>query len=227
MNKDELKGHNGNEGMSSYIAYDGKVYDVSASNLWKGGIHMGRHKVGEDLTDFLPLAPHGPEVFQRVREAGSLEVAPPDRAIERMAMLRRLYHRLHPHPIVIHFPMGLFVFAALMQVVFFMTSNASFETAAFYAVVVATLGAIPSMGSGMLSWWINYDMTLTSIFRNKLLLSVMLIAAGGFLVVVRLMIPEISSRLDILSYFYNGALLATAPLTMLLGYNGGRITWPQ
>lgn len=227
MNKDELKEHDGKDDRPSYIAYDGKVYDVSGNNLWKGGMHMGRHKAGEDLTDFLPLAPHGPDVFKRAREVGTLEATPSDRAAERMEMLRRLYHKVHPHPIVIHFPMGLYVFAALMQAVFFLTSNASFETAAFYAIVVATLGAIPSMGSGMLSWWINYDMTLTSIFRNKLFLSVVLIAAGVFLVSARVMIPEISSRLDLLSYAYNVVLMATAPLTMLLGYNGGRITWPQ
>lgn len=226
MKKDELKEYDGKDGKPVYISHQGKVYDVSASKLWQGGLHMGRHKAGADLTDFLPLAPHGMEVFERVEEIGPLEKDASDKAMERKEALRALYHKLHPHPIVIHFPMGLFVFAALMQMIFFLTNNASFEHAAFYALVVGTLAAFPSMGSGMFSWWVNYDMTLTGIFRNKLLFSMLLIASGVFLVTVRIMIPEISLRLDGLSYAYNAVLLATAPMTMFLGYNGGRITWP-
>lgn len=36
----------GTAGKPSCIAVDGVVYDVSASRLWKGGLHMKRHRAG-------------------------------------------------------------------------------------------------------------------------------------------------------------------------------------
>jgi predicted heme/steroid binding protein len=36
----ELARFNGDDEESIYIAHKGKVYDVSESKLWKGGMHM-------------------------------------------------------------------------------------------------------------------------------------------------------------------------------------------
>ena len=47
---DELAGFNGENGNPIYVAYDGKVYDVSESKLWRKGQHMKRHRSGNDLT---------------------------------------------------------------------------------------------------------------------------------------------------------------------------------
>jgi predicted heme/steroid binding protein len=40
--REELAKYNGKEGQPVYVAYDGKVYDVSESKLWKTGAHMMR-----------------------------------------------------------------------------------------------------------------------------------------------------------------------------------------
>lgn len=58
-----------------YIAYDGIVYEVSASRRWRSGIHEGQHFPGQDLTAEMSEAPHGAEVFQRphLRVIGKLE----------------------------------------------------------------------------------------------------------------------------------------------------------
>ena len=55
------------------IAHEGKVYDVSGSKLWKGGVHQRLHHAGEDLTEYLEEAPHGVEVLRRVPQAGVLK----------------------------------------------------------------------------------------------------------------------------------------------------------
>jgi len=55
-----------------YIAHDGKVYDVSASKMWKTGLHMKRHQSGADLTEEIKGAPHGTEVLERVPQVGIL-----------------------------------------------------------------------------------------------------------------------------------------------------------
>ena len=38
---DELKQYNGKDGKPAYVAVDGIVYDVSASDKWKNGDHNG------------------------------------------------------------------------------------------------------------------------------------------------------------------------------------------
>jgi len=51
--------YNGKNGNPIYIAYKGKVYNVSKSFHWKEGIHHVLHHAGIDLTNALEKAPHG------------------------------------------------------------------------------------------------------------------------------------------------------------------------
>jgi len=69
---DELSEYNGKGGKPAYIAYKGKVYDVSASSFWLEGDHLGMHQAGKDLTDELELAPHGNENLERAKLVGVL-----------------------------------------------------------------------------------------------------------------------------------------------------------
>lgn len=65
-----LRAFDGNEGRSCYFAYQGKVYDATASKLWPGGQHMKRHSSGMDLTEALSLAPHKDDVISRLKVVG-------------------------------------------------------------------------------------------------------------------------------------------------------------
>jgi len=69
----ELEEHNGKNGKPAYIAYQGKVYDISQSDLWRDGEHMGLHQAGKDLTEELELAPHREEVLERAKLLGTLK----------------------------------------------------------------------------------------------------------------------------------------------------------
>jgi predicted heme/steroid binding protein len=68
----ELEEYTGKNGKPAYVAYNGKVYDLSQSGLWGGGEHMGMHQAGKDITEELELAPHGEEVLERVKLIGEL-----------------------------------------------------------------------------------------------------------------------------------------------------------
>jgi predicted heme/steroid binding protein len=67
----ELAEYNGKNG-KTYVAYQGKVYDVSNSDLWKGGKHKG-HTAGKDLTEELNKAPHRPEIIKGFPVVGTLK----------------------------------------------------------------------------------------------------------------------------------------------------------
>jgi predicted heme/steroid binding protein len=70
--KKELALYNGEDGKPAYVAYQGKVYDVSTSFLWKDGSHQVLHNAGMDLTLALEQAPHGVEALERFPIVGIL-----------------------------------------------------------------------------------------------------------------------------------------------------------
>jgi predicted heme/steroid binding protein len=71
--KEELSRYNGEGGGSSYVAFRGKVYDVTGSFLWRDGRHFAVHAAGADLTAGLDQAPHGPELLEGIPVVGELE----------------------------------------------------------------------------------------------------------------------------------------------------------
>lgn len=236
MKREELKQYDGKEGRPAYIAYQGKIYDATKSKFWSGGSHMGNHKAGEDLTASLSLAPHGEELLQRLELVGELEEDRPDygsldasgdKFFENKEKLRLLYKKYHPHPIMIHFPLGLYFFGALMEFLFLFTKNSTFEWAAFYALVVAAVTTFPAVFSGLFSWWINYESTLTHIFKVKLYFSMVLIATGTAVALMRFFVPDIAGRGDIVCLAYNALIFANFPIAALIAKYGGMITWPS
>ncbi|MGB9597204.1 MAG: cytochrome b5 domain-containing protein [Candidatus Poribacteria bacterium] len=68
----ELAEYNGRNGKPAYIAYKGKVYDVTESDLWSDGDHQGLHEAGRDLTKDMEDAPHDPDELERFPIVGEL-----------------------------------------------------------------------------------------------------------------------------------------------------------
>ena len=68
---EELGKFDGKEGRPAYVAYKGKVYDVTESSQWIEGVHIG-HAAGEDLTEPMEIAPHSEDVMERMKVVGVL-----------------------------------------------------------------------------------------------------------------------------------------------------------
>lgn len=68
----ELANFDGTNGKLCYIAYHGKVYDVTNNPNFSDGSHYG-HPTAEDLTAELEAAPHGEEVFSALPVIGELK----------------------------------------------------------------------------------------------------------------------------------------------------------
>jgi len=71
--KEELARYNGKNGTPAYVAYKGKVYDVSDSFLWRSGSHQVLHKAGTDLTDAIKQAPHSTDVLKKFPLIGIIQ----------------------------------------------------------------------------------------------------------------------------------------------------------
>ncbi|MFZ5972287.1 MAG: cytochrome b5 domain-containing protein [Bacteroidota bacterium] len=71
VSKAQLALRNGQDKPEVWIAYQGVVYDVTHSRLWRNGKHY-EHWAGQDLTDELKNAPHTERVFEKLKVIGKL-----------------------------------------------------------------------------------------------------------------------------------------------------------
>lgn len=67
----QLALRNGQDKEEVWVAFRGKVYDVTASRLWRNGKHY-EHWAGQDLTKELADAPHTASVFEKFTIIGEL-----------------------------------------------------------------------------------------------------------------------------------------------------------
>jgi len=72
FSREELGRYNGLDGAPAYVAFEGKVYDVSASWLWREGRHWVVHLAGIDYSGAFGDAPHGPDLLDRLPVVGRL-----------------------------------------------------------------------------------------------------------------------------------------------------------
>jgi len=238
MTSRELAAYDGREGRPAYVAYKGKVYDVSESPMWAEGNHQGMHQAGRDLTPMLEGAPHGEEVFERYSVVGTLEAeprqqadddppAPPDSAKERRRRWQALYRRYHPHPMTVHFPIALHLFATLMDLLFFAVPTALYAAAVFYTFLAATVMGAVAMVPGLISWRINYGGIWRRPFAVKIILSVAMLVAGVVAIVLYMEEPGIVYTWRAESIAYHAIVLLTGAGVIVLGYYGGKITWGE
>lgn len=67
----QLALRNGTEKPEIWCAYQGLIYDLSKSRLWRDGKHY-QHWAGQDLTEELAQAPHTANVFDKFIVIGKL-----------------------------------------------------------------------------------------------------------------------------------------------------------
>ena len=70
----QLALRNGQDWEEVWCAYQGVIYAVSKSRLWRTGKHY-EHWAGQDLTHELAAAPHTASVFSRFSAVGKLKTS--------------------------------------------------------------------------------------------------------------------------------------------------------
>jgi predicted heme/steroid binding protein/uncharacterized membrane protein len=222
---EELVTFNGKNGKPVYIAFEGKVYDVSQSALWSSGLHMNRHPSGKDLTGEISAAPHGPEVFERYPQVGILKKGPPEELKHLPPVVQNLLQRFpvarrHPHPMIVHFPLAFLMGSSLFILLYFFFKKPAFEITSFHLLILGAISSPFAIGTGLLTWWVNYRLKLTLFLKRKIQLSILLLILEVILIIWRGSSPALTNPL----YFILMILLA--PVVGLLGYYGGQMTFP-
>ncbi len=68
----QLALRNGQDKEEIWVAYNGLIYDMTHSRLWRNGKHY-EHWAGQDLTSELAVAPHSEKVFEKFQPIGILK----------------------------------------------------------------------------------------------------------------------------------------------------------
>ena len=226
----EIERFNGKDGKPAYVAYGGKVYDVTGSERWKGGIHMNRHHAGKDLTLDIQAAPHDPGVLERYPQVGILKEdgtskrelpRPLSRLLARAPFLRR-----HPHPMTIHFPI-VFTFATLLfNVLYLVLGVKAFETTALHCLGAAVFFTPVAIITGFYTWWLNYLAKRIRPVMIKQRLSFLLLAVEIICFLWRLKVPAVLDSIDWQSIVYFILLIFMFLLVFVIGWFGAGLTFP-
>lgn len=221
----ELREYNGQDGRPAYIAYEGNVYDVTSSKFWKNGSHFKKHFAGSDLTAELVNAPHSDEVFANFPCVGKFVAITHTAGETKKERYRQWYARYHPHPMVIHFPIALHYFSATADVLFLANPSDKYEAAVFLSFLIATVMGFAALVTGIFSWWINYDFSMSRAFVIKLIGAFFTLVVGIIPIVQKMMNPNVPFSQGIEGWLYHSIIFITVISITVVGYYGGKITW--
>ncbi len=230
FDREKLAEHNGRDGKKTYVAYDGRVYDLSDSKRWKNGKHMMRHEAGADLTVELKAAPHGPEVFEKFQPIGEFREEVEERAYPwplgwvyaKFPIVKR-----HAHPVAVHFPIAFFMGGFLFVLLYLILKNPAFEQTAFFLAVLGTVTAPFSVLTGFQSWWLYYDLKRTGPILFKIFGALVLIIIGAVLSVWHFLQPQVLTGGGATTVAFVALYAVTPVLVMTMGYFGGSMSFPD
>lgn len=230
LSVEELAQNNGKEGKPVYIAYKGRIYDVSGSNLWKTGTHMKRHPSGKDLTTDIGGAPHGPEVLERYPQVGVIrrETVPP---IETKTFLEPLFEKLpflrrHPHPMTVHFPIVFMLSAAFFTFLYLVTGNPSYDTTAFHCLAGGVFFTPIVILTGFTTWSVNYLRRPLRSVNIKMTFSLLMLVVSIAALVWRETAPRVLTNLNGAGYIYLLLIFSLCPMILIIGWHGAKLTFP-
>lgn len=219
---EELKRCDGQDGRPAYVAFRGRVYDVSESVMWASGRHRGRHQAGQDLTAELAAAPHDEEVLQRMPLVGTLVTT---KEKDKSSLLTT-YSDLHPHPVSIHFPIALTLTSAGFLMAYLATGIDGLVDSAFYALMAGVVVSPVAILTGAVSWWYNHGHKLTTVFKGKAGLSAALFPAQLTAVTLWALNRQALSEGETIGWVYLALVMIMAGLVLFLGKLGGTLVFP-
>ncbi len=229
FNHRELSEYDGENSKPAYIAHQNKVYDVSQSKLWKGGLHMRRHHAGGNLTTDIQAAPHGPEVLERYPQVGILREEVPEREVPKaVAWLLEAnpFFRRHPHPMTVHFPIVFMLSNPVFNVLYLITGIKSFETTALHCLGGGILFIFVAMITGFFTWWYNYMGKMLKPVAIKIPLSLTMLIIAIVVFVWRINEPQVLLALKGSTFVYLILVLSFLPLVSIIGWYGATMTFP-
>ncbi|MGD2184668.1 MAG: cytochrome b5 domain-containing protein, partial [Desulfobacterales bacterium] len=212
-----------------YVAYKGKVYDVTKSKLWRSGLHMKRHHAGQDLTADIQGAPHESDVLDRYPQVGTLKKEVEEQEIPvvlswllaRAPMLRR-----HPHPMTVHFPIVFAFSVTVFNILYLIFGIKSLEITALHCLGAGILFTAVAIATGLYTWWLNYMAQPLRAVKIKMPLSLILLVAQIIIFIWRLNVPDVMDAIQGVNIIYFLLVVSLFPIVVVIGWFGAFLTFP-
>ena len=144
------------------------------AKVWRctvcGHLHQGETPpeqcpvCGMDRDSFALVAPEPAAVTSKAADTG---------------LLRELVAVFMPHAVAAHFPNALIPTIWLFLLLFAVTALPSFESTAFYLLVMSLLAVPVTMATGLYDWKSRFGGVMTPLFRKKIFLSCQLLVSLG------------------------------------------------
>ncbi|HNY51378.1 MAG TPA: cytochrome b5 domain-containing protein [Smithella sp.] len=232
FDRETLSKHDGKEGRKAFVAVDGKVYDVTGNRLWKNGMHMNRHQAGIDLTEAIAASPHGRDILAKIQAQGTLskekEEKPPflpDWLVQFMEDYP--FFKRHPHPMVVHFPMAIFIIVPLFLAWYYLISPAQgLLDAIFYLYILGTLSLPVAMATGVLAWLVNYSGKPNPLIVRKTIFSFLLLIFDIVIMAALISKPAILQNPSGTEWIVPVLIFFCLPVVSLIGEHGGKLVFP-
>lgn len=129
---------------------------------------------------------------------------------------------VHVHHIGSHFTNGLMPVAALLLALHFALGERSYETAAFYCIILAMVAAPVVFFSGFIDWRTRFEGRSTYIFNHKRVFGILFMLLSTALVIWHIMMPEVAITPGGLRYVYFAMVYIDTVFAIYLGYLGGK-----
>jgi len=232
IDKKELEKYNGRDGNATYVAAEGKIYDVSASRLWKNGVHMNRHHAGHDLTNEFGAAPHDTEVLQRFEQIGILkQTTDEQQQLPVPAWLAKFleshpFLKRHPHPMVVHFTMVYFITSSIFLLWYYLINpSKSLLDAIFYMHVLGTISLPVTIFTGWLSWKVNYLGQPIGYIVRKIILTIIVVIFDMVVLISFIYQPEILVSPQGIQIIIPIFIFSYLPIISIIGHHGGQLVY--
>ncbi len=167
---------------------------------------------GDEPPDLCPVCGAGSEKFVPVEEA-------------KVSLLQDMIKTFQPHAVMAHFPSALLPTLVLFVAIALVFGQGSFETAAFYLLVVVLLSAPATLVTGIYEWKTKFEGKKAVIFKKKIALGTTLVVLSITTAGFRYNQPDIMQTGGIMMYLYFALLLAMLGCVTLLGHYGGKLVF--
>ena len=234
IDSETLSKANGENEKPVYVAHGGRVFDLSGSKLWKGGVHMQRHHAGADLTSDIQAAPHGPDMLERYPQVAVLKGEPTtdaatDRAVPEVLvrLLKRFPElRRHPHPMTVHFPIVFTFSGAMFTLLYLVSGFKGFEVTAFNCLAANLVFTPVAMVTGYYTWWLNYMARPMKPVSMKKRLAIILLCINIVVFLGHLYAPEVLAPFTLWGVVYLVLVISMFILAAIVGWFGATLTFP-